>query len=519
VPVWARNVVATSQPLAAQAGLAMLQRGGGAVDAAVAAAAALTVVQPNANGIGGDLFAIVWTGDELMGLNASGRAPRAWSPERFRDYPSMPEVGWDAVTVPGAVSGWTALHRRFGRLAFSEVLEPAIRYADAGFHVTPGTARGWSKARDVHGARSDFREAFLPGGYAPTTGELWRFPDQARTLESIARSDGSSFYRGTLARKIANHARSEGAALDEEDLASHEPEWVEPIFQRFGRAEDDLRLWELPPNGQGLAALIALGLLDHTPIHDLDPDGVAATHLQIEAMKLAFADVERYVGDPEALVFGPRALLDPEYLEERARSIDPAGAGSHGHGMPRSTGTVYVCVGDAQGCMVSLIQSNYMGFGSGVVVPGTGISLQNRGAGFTLEPGHPNRVGSRKRPFHTIAPAFVTLDGRPVAAFGVVGGPMQPQAHLQLFLRMAVWGQNPQAACDAPRWKIVSGSRVGLESRFASTVRDGLRFLGHDVVDAAGSFGGAQVAWRLAEEPIGYAAASDPRRDGQAVGF
>ena len=517
MPVLARNVVATSQPLAASAGLRMLLAGGNAVDAAIAAAMALTVVEPTSNGLGSDAFAILWDGRALHGLNASGRSPRALTPERFAGLDAIPLRSEDAVTVPGAVSAWIELHRRFGSLPLERIAGPAIAYAREGFPVSPNTARAWSFAEQAYADRPDFGAAFLPNGRAPRAGETWRFPDQAATLEAIVASEGEAFYRGELAERIAAHVRAGGGLLSEQDLAEHRPDWVGTISTGFAGHE----LHEIPPNGQGLAALIALGILRHTDVADHAPDSVAALHLQIEAMKLAFADAHRYVADPDHLDLPPADLLDDGYLAERARLIDPRRAGAPTHGVPTRGGTVYLASADAEGRMVSFIQSNYYGFGSGVVVPGTGISLQNRGAGFTLEAGHPNQVGPAKRPFHTIIPAFLTRAGVPDMSFGVMGGPMQPQGHVQMVLRTVAWGQNPQAAADAPRWRVVEGRTVALESHVGDATAQALRDLGHDVTASAPehsfAFGGAQLIRRLPDG--GYVAGSDPRKDGQAIGF
>lgn len=515
-PVMAGNVVATSQPLAAQAGLLMLQRGGNAVDAALAAAAALTVVEPTGNGLGSDAFAIVWDGERLHGLNASGRAPAAWDTERFRGRTRMPERGWESVTVPGAVSAWRALSERFGALPFSEWLQPAIRYAHEGFLVTPVVARRWqADARRLHG-QPGFAEAFMPNGRAPAAGEVFACPALGSSLADIAQTRGETFYRGRLAERMAAAAAGHGAALTAEDLARHEPAWCTPLSQAFRGAA----LHEIPPNGQGLAALIALGLLERTDLHRHPVDSAAAIHLQIEAMKLALADVYRYVGDPHGMPVSAEALLAPGYLDTRARLIDPDRAGEPGHGIPGSGGTVYLSTADAAGRMVSFIQSNYMGFGSGVVVPETGISLQNRGAGFRLEPGHPNCVGPGKRPFHTIIPGFVTADGGPAMSFGVMGGAMQAQGHVQMVVRTVLYGQNPQAACDAPRWRVGAGRCVALEDPQRAEVRDGLHRRGHALSEEApgtgSGFGGAQIVARTGG---GYIAGSDPRKDGHAVGY
>ena len=491
--------------------------GGNAIDAAIATAMALTVVEPTSNGLGSDAFAILWDGQELHGLNASGRSPRALTPERFAGMDVVPLRGEDAVTVPGAVSAWVELHRRFGSLPLERIAEPAIQYARDGFPVSPITARGWSVAERVFADRPDFVAAFLPGGRAPRAGETWRFPDQAATLEAIVASEGEAFYRGELAQRMAAHVQAGGGLLSESDLGEHRADWVGTISTGFGGHE----LHEIPPNGQGLAALIALGILRHTDVADHEPDSVAALHLQIEAMKLGFADAHRYVGDPDHLDVPPADLLDDGYLAERAKLIDPARAGAPTHGVPKRGGTVYLTAADAEGRMVSFIQSNYYGFGSGVVVPGTGISLQNRGAGFTLEPGHPNQVGPAKRPFHTIIPAFLTRGGAPDMSFGVMGGPMQPQGHVQMVLRTVAWGQNPQAAADAPRWRVVDGRTVALESTVGDATVQALRDLGHDVTASAPeesfAFGGAQLIRRLPDG--GYVAGSDPRKDGQAIGY
>lgn len=514
-PLLAANVVATSQPLAAQAGVAMLAAGGNAVDAAVAAAIALTVVEPVSNGIGSDLFAIVWDGERLHGLNASGRSPAAWTPEYFAGAAAMPVRGWNAVTVPGAVSGWRALSERFGALAFERLFEPAIRYGREGHLVSPTVARQWAQQVKELETQPGFAEAFLPGGRAPAAGEVFRFPDHAASLEKIAATGGQAFYRGELAERIAAHAKAHGAAMRAEDLAAHRCDWVEPLAVDYR----GYTVHELPPNGQGIVALAALGILSHFDLASLPVDGADSLHLQIEAVKLAFADALAYVSDPAAMPMAAERLLDPDYLAARARRIDPRRAQVFAAGRPPAGGTVYLTAADAAGRMVSLIQSNYMGFGSGVVVPGTGISLQNRGAAFALAEGHPNRVGPRKRPYHTIIPAFVTRGGQPVMSFGVMGGTMQPQGHVQVMVRIADYGQNPQAACDGPRFRWVEGLEVNVEPGFAASVLDALAARGHRIAplpEGYMDFGSCQAIWKLAG---GYFAASDPRRDGQACGF
>ncbi len=388
MPVLAANVVATSHPLAAQAGARALLKGGNAVDAILATAITLTVVEPTMNGIGSDAFALVWDGTRLHGLNASGRAPRAWTPERFAGLQAMPRTGWDSVTVPGAVSAWVALSAKFGRLPFAQLFAASLEYAERGFLVSPIVARQWQTQGPQLQDQPGFAAAFLPGGRAPYAGELFRHPAQARTLQAIAESRGEAFYRGALAEKIAAASRAQGGAMTTEDLAAHEPDWVEPIGQDYR----DLRLHEIPPNGQGIAALMMLGILEHFDLTAAPVDSADSVHLQMEAMKLAFADAYRYVADPKAMTLSSEQLLDPSYLRQRAALIDRTRAQDFAHGVPPSSGTVYLTAADASGMMVSYIQSNYSGFGSGVVVPDTGISMQNRGFGFSLAPGHPNQV-------------------------------------------------------------------------------------------------------------------------------
>jgi gamma-glutamyltranspeptidase / glutathione hydrolase len=514
-PVFARNAVATSQPLATQAGLAMLARGGNAVDAALATAITLTVVEPCSNGIGSDLFAILWTGGELVGLNASGRAPMAWSPQRFAGRKAMPERGWETVTIPGAVSGWVALSQRYGSLPFADLFEPAIRYARDGWHVSPVIAQKWALAAPLMPPDLGWPETFAPFGRAPLVGERFACPAMAGTLEKIAASKGEAFYRGELAGAMAKHSQSVGGAHTAADFAAHEAYWVTPL----GHDYRGHTVHEIPPNGQGISALMALGMLQHFDLARHACDSVAAQHLQIEAMKLAFADAYRYVSDPGTMSVSSADLLDRDYLAARARLIDERRAQDFGPGEPPRGGTVYLCAADQSGMMVSLIQSNYMGFGSGVVVPGTGISLQNRGAGFVLTSGHPNQVAGGKRPFHTIIPGFATHAGKPYAAFGVMGGPIQPPGHVQTLVRLIDYGMNPQSTLDAPRWKVNADGSLDLEGSASAELRTGLIALGHrmeSVPDSYMDFGAGQFIVRTDD---GYIAASDPRRDGHAAGF
>jgi len=516
-PVLARNVVAASQPLATQAGLRMLARGGNAVDAALAAAITLTVVEPTGNGIGSDAYCILWDGRELHGLNASGRSPAAWTPERFAGHTAFPRRGWESVTVPGAVSAWVDLSEKFGKLPFETLFEPAIEYAENGFLVSPVIAELWRLGAEELKNQPGFAECFMPGGRAPAAGELFRAPGHAYSLRLIAQTRGEAFYRGELAQRIAVFAREHNAVLTETDMAAHKNDWCGTIHQDFG----DAALHEIPPNGQGIAALMALGIMQAAGTDGLALDSADAFHLQIEATKLAFADVYAYAADLDYMREVTVAhLLAPAYLASRAKLIDRNKAQDFGAGAPTTGGTVCLSTGDADGMMVSYIQSNYSGFGSGVVVPGTGISLQNRGFGFVLTEGHPNQVGPSKRPFQTIIPGFVMKGAEPLMAFGLMGGPMQAQGHLQMMLRMQLWNQDPQTAADAPRWRYVAGLKVAIETTVPDDVAADLAGRGHELEreppDSAFGFGGAQLVRKV---DGGYVAGSDPRKDGHAAGF
>ena len=513
-PVIGQNVVATSQPLAAQAGLSMLHAGGTAIDAAITTAAALTVVEPTANGLGSDAFAIWWDGDTLHGLNASGCAPAAIDVDRIRATGGIPRLGWDAVTVPGAVSGWIAMWRAGGTLPLTQLLAPAIAYARDGFAVSPQTARSWAKAVGRFADFDDWMATFAPNGRAPKPGELFKSEPHARTLEAIAETQGEAFYRGDIADRIVAAAANQGGIMHLDDLDAHAPLRVEPLSVSFGGVE----LHELPPNGQGLAALIAAGVFERLGGASLDPDDPATMHKQIECMKLGFEDAREHIGDPRELQIDPAELIDPSRLDSLTDTIDAAHAQPLCNGVPQWSSTVYLSCGDAAGRAVSFIQSNYEGFGSGVVIPDTGIAMQNRGAGFVLDEGHANTLRPGVRPYHTIIPGFTTRDGEPHMAFGVMGGPMQPQGHLQVLARV-MFGWNPQAALDAPRWRVEGPERVAVEPQMPEQTVAALRRLGHDVHVAPArdvSFGGGQVALRHGE---GWIGASDCRRDGQAVAF
>ncbi|KRH99886.1 gamma-glutamyltransferase family protein [Curvibacter sp. PAE-UM] len=527
LPVFARNVVSTSHPLAAQAGLRMMQKGGNAVDAAIAAAAAMMICEPVSNGLGSDAFAILWDGKELHGLNASGRAPQGWTPEYFkRKYgdgaKTPPKRGIDSVTVPGAVAGWVALSERFGKLPFADLLEPAIEIAERGYLIPVVVQQKWAAATPELQGVPGFAQSFLPWGRAPQVGELFQFKAAARALRAIAQSKGEAYYRGEIAQALATFAAECGGVLKASDLAAYQPEWVLPLAKNY-RGHT---LHEIPPNGQGIAAQMALGILDKFDLGSLPVDSVDSQHLQIEAMKLAFADVYRYVAEPSAMQVTPEQMLDDAYLSSRAKLIDMKKAQDFKAGNPVKGGTIYLTAADENGMMISFIQSNFMGFGSGCVEPTFGISLQNRGHGFNVDPAGNNTanlVAPGKRPIHTIIPAFLTKDGQPVMSFGVMGGNMQPQGHLQTLVRMLDYGQNPQTACDAPRWRYNAGFEINVEATMNPATVQGLSARGHrmEVInDSYQDFGAGQFIWRAGDPKVqGYVAASDARRDGQAAGF
>ena len=528
LPIFGRNVVSTSHPVAAQAGLQMLRDGGNAVDAAIATAAAMTILEPVSNGLGSDAFCLLWDGKTLHGLNASGRAPQAWTPAYFKrkhgaDAQTPPKRGWDSVTVPGAVAAWVAMSERFGKLPFADLMAPAIQIAERGYAVPVVVQQKWAAAVPLLADQPGFAQAFMPHGRAPNVGELFRFNDAARSLRLIAESKGGAFYGGEIAWAAAAHARTHGGAITAEDFATYRPEWVEPIGMDFAGHT----MHEIPPNGQGIAALIALGIVKQFDIASMPVDAVASQHLQIEAMKLAFADTYRFVAEPASMAVTSAQLLDPAYLASRAKLIDMNRAQDFGHGNPVKGGTIYLSAADEGGMMVSFIQSNYLGFGSGIVVPGYGLSMQNRGHAFSLVEGDPNLVAPGKRPFHTIIPSFLTKGAgaqrEAVMSFGVMGANMQPQGHLQTLVRMLSHGQNPQAACDAPRWRFNAGLEINVEAAMNPATVAGLQALGHRVEvidDSYQDFGAGQFIWRLGDPAVeGYVAASDPRRDGQAVAY
>ena len=505
-PIYARGgMVKCSSPQASAAGLAVLRRGGNAVDAAVAAAAALTVVEPTANGLGSDAFALVWSEKErrLYGLNSSGPAPMLASAGRIkadgRDRDGkMPVHGWAPVTVPGAPRAWAELAGRFGRLPLAEDLAPAVAYAREGYPCAPNLARLWNRAAEHYEKTltgpefAAWFKTFAPDGKRVEPGELIRLPDHAASLELIGETGAEAFYKGELARRIDAESRKFGGYLRYEDLAAYEARWVEPIRVNYRGYE----VCEIPPNGQGIVALMALNILKEFEFPE--KDSVETCHRQLEAIKMAFADAFRYVTDPAEMEIDCRRLLDPAYGAQRAREMGER-ARVWSHAVPPKSGTVYLCCADGEGNMVSYIQSNYMGFGSGVVVGGTGIALQNRGADFSLDPNDTNFLKPGKRSYHTIIPGFLMKDGQPVGPFGVMGGYMQPQGHVQVVMNYVDFGLDPQQALDAPRWQWLRDGRVVVETRFDPDLARGLQRRGHRLgyeIDTA-AFGRGQMIVRL----------------------
>jgi gamma-glutamyltranspeptidase / glutathione hydrolase len=513
-PVFAQNLVATSQPLAVQVGIDTLKAGGNAVDAAIATAITLTVVEPNNNGIGSDAFAIVWDGKELHGLNASGRSPAALSPDQFSRLDKMPTLGWDAVTVPGAVSAWVELSSKFGKLPFKQLFTGAIDYAVNGYQVGPKTGFYWKFAEKQFTDFESFMDTFMKDGNAPKIGETMTLPDHADSLKLIAESCGEDFYQGSLAQAMVQDSDDKGGVLTMQDLANHQCDWVGTISSSLYKNQ----LHEIPPNGQGLMALIGLGILDELDIAQYELDGADSVHLQIEAIRIAYANIERHLADIDHMKVAPAELLSKGYLKTCADQINIEKANPAPSSYGASPDTVYLTTADASGMMVSMIQSNYRGFGSGIVVPGTGISLQNRGSGFVLEDGHPNQVGGNKRPYQTIIPGFAMENSKPKMSFGVMGGHMQAQGHMQMMLRVFVHQQNPQAASDAPRWHLMEDGTVALETGFDAAVTTDLKSRGHDILtdNPEHIFGGAQLIYRLQD---GYCGGSDHRKEGLVAGF
>jgi len=525
------GMAATSQPLATQVALDVLKRGGSAVDAAIAANAMLTLTEPTGCGIGGDLFAIVWDAEkrELQGLNASGRSPRTLTLEHFQNegLEKIPSHGPLPITVPGCVDGWFELHERYGRLPMADVLAPAVAYAREGFPVTELIAYYWGRSESLR-RWPGFEEQFLPGGRAPRKGEIFRNPNLANTLEKIGADGRDVFYRGELSDRIADFVQAAGGFLTAEDLAAHSSEWVAPVSASY-RGYD---VWELPPNGQGIAALQILNILEGYDVRAMGCGSADYVHAFVEAKKLAFEDRARFYADPAFGDLPVAQLISKEYADERRKAIDPERAAARvaaGNPALEEGDTIYLTVADAEGNVVSLIQSNYRGMGSGVAPEGLGFVLQDRGELFDLTEGRPNSYAPGKRPFHTIIPAFVTVDGEPFLSFGVMGGATQPQMHAQIVVNLVDFDMNLQEAGDAPRIlhsgssqptgeRMTDGGRVSLESGFAyETVRE-LVERGHEMVWEVGPYGGYQ-AIRIDRENGVYYGASESRKDGQAAGY
>ena len=513
-----RGMVCTSQPLASQAGLTILQQGGNAIDAAIATAICQTIVEPTNNGLGSDCFALVWTGGKLHGLNGSGYAPQRLTPEAVAASGAterMPLRGWEAVTVPGAPSAWAELHKRFGRLPFAKLFEPAIYYAEQGYPVSPIVARFWQEGID---ALTPYKNnpAIAPwfatfdvhgNGVAPQTGELVTLPDHAKTLRILADSYCESYYRGELAQRLVEFSDKTGGYLSLEDLADYRAEWVEPVHINYHGYD----VWEMPPNGHGITALMALNILKGMEIGAKDTGDTF--HKQIEAMKLAFADGMHYIADPRYMQTRVEELLSDAYAAQR-RALIGETALEPTHGKPFCGGTVYLCTADGEGNMVSFIQSNYKDFGSGIVLPGYGINLNDRGAGFSLNPELDDYLAPRKKPYHTIIPGFLTHEGEAVGPFGVMGAYMQPQGHVQVIMNTVDWLLNPQSALDAPRWQWIAGKEIWLESSVAPEIVEDLRRRGHEVrvLEDDTTFGRGEIIWRDSNGVL--AGATEPRADG-----
>ena len=520
--VFAKNgMVATSQSLAAQVGIDILKKGGNAVDAAVAAAAALTVVEPTSNGIGSDAFALVWIKDKLYGLNSSGPAPKNISIEKVKrmGFNQMPKHGFVPVTIPGAPAAWAELSARFGNLSFKETLKPAVEYALEGYPVSPVTAKAWDKSFEQYKEKlkaEEFEEwfkVFAPKGRAPKAGEIWKSEDHAQTLAEIAETKAESFYRGALAQKINDFSKKHKGFITKEDLENFRPEWVEPISVNY-RGYD---VWEIPPNGQGLITLMALNILKE---FDLKAEVSAEIyHKAFEAIKLAFTDGKKYITDISRMEVKIEDLLSEEYAKKRKgtigqKAIEPA------PGRPPKGGTVYLAAADNQGNYVSFIQSNYLGFGSGLVVPDTGIALQNRGNNFSLNPEAHKSLAPGKKTYHTIIPGFLSRANKPVGPFGVMGGFMQPQGHIQVIMNTIDFNLNPQAALDAPRWQWIEGKKFKIEHNFSKRTAKLLAAKGHqiEVELESSTFGKGQIIWKDQKENV-LVGATEPRADGAVLGY
>lgn len=510
-----RGMVCTSQNLAAEAGLDILKRGGNAIDAAIATAICLTVVEPTSNGIGSNAFALVWVKDKLYGLNASGPAPMLATAQKVREkgYEEMPTYGMLPITVPGAPAAWTTLSERFGKLPFEELFEPAIRYAEEGFPVSPVISEMWNTCYERFSQifkgeeHQGWFDVFAPDGAAPKAGDIWKSPVHAQTLRKIAASRGKALYGGELAQQIGTFCEKHGGYLRKEDLAAFKAQWVEPIHINYKGYD----VWEIPPNGHGIVALMTLNILKDYDF--AQRNAVETFHAQLEAMKLAYADGKRYVTDPRYMKVRTEQLLSEEYASERRKLIGEKAMVPE-PGRPDKGGTVYLCTADDEGNMVSFIQSSYWNFGSGIVAPDTGICLQNRGNNFSLDDASENVLAPGKKPYHTIIPAFLSKYGKPVAPFGVMGGFMQPQGHVQVVMNMIDFHLNPQEALDAPRWQWVGDKEVHVERGFPVAATEELVRKGHEihVLPTSMDFGRGQIIYRMENGTL--MGATEPRTDG-----
>ncbi len=511
-----KGIVATSQPLAAQAGLEIMKKGGNAIDAAIATAACLTVVEPTSNGIGSDAFALVWVKGELYGLNASGYAPKAISIAELkkRGFKEIPRFGMIPVTIPGTPSGWAKLSKRFGKLPLTEVLRPAIRYAREGYPLSPVLGYHWQRAFEIYKkylSGEEFDEwfkTFAPNNRAPKIGEIWKSENHAKTLELIAKTNSAAFYHGEIADKIVEFSNKHNGYIQKCDLEEYEADWVKPIKVNYKGYD----VWEIPPNGQGLITLMALNMLKDDNFDNIN--NLETVHKQIEAIKLAFSDGKKYITDPLKMKMNIHDLLSEDYAKSRRELIGDK-AKLPKPGSPQKGGTVYLATADEEGNMVSYIQSNYMGFGSGIVIPGTGIALQNRGHNFSFDENHDNKLAPRKKPYHTIIPGFLTKGSIPIGPFGVMGGFMQPQGHLQVLMNSIDFHLNPQAALDAPRWQWIKENDILMEKSFNEEIIQGLIAKGHNVkiAEESSSFGRGQIIWQNPETKV-YVGGTESRTDG-----
>jgi gamma-glutamyltranspeptidase/glutathione hydrolase len=516
------GLVATSQPLAAQAGLDVLKHGGNAIDAAIATVATLCVVEPTSTGVGGDAFAPIWIEAEkkLYGLNASGPAPQNLTSElvRSQGHESFPALGSLTVTVPGSVRGWETALQKFGSTGLDTLLQPAIAYARAGFPLSQRIAKAWGNSTDKMSKHADSKRVWLPNGRAPRPAELFKNPEFATTLLTLANEGPNAFYNGDIGRQIADCVQAAGGVLTQDDLVNYQPEWVNPIQINYG---DGFSFYEIPPNGQGLTALLAFNIVKGFNLQQLGYSTPDYYHALIEAIKLAFADAQSFIGDPRQVEVPLAGLLSDSYTQQRLQNIAMNKALPPLAGNPSRHGdTVYLSVADGNGNMVSWIQSLYMGFGSGLTAGTTGVQLQNRGANFTLEPGHPNEAAPGKRPYHTIIPGFITKNNQAWSSYGVMGGFMQPQGHLQVGLNLVEFGMDPQTALDAPRFNWIKDMTVALETAVSPEIRAALGQRGHDLYPAERPmhYGGGQVIVRNPESGV-LIGGSEPRNDGTAAGW